>query len=242
MYNQPDPYAAPAVDPYNQIPIAQTAGYVPTGQTLMSQEGITKWLQNPKEIIKEITLKLQGREFNKETKSYQQVRPPLLSEEGVKIVVASLDFHINRVVTLSNFDEHMINIMSYEAIIAIANSLQQNWVKSGIIRDPLPDYSLHVEVGTVYLPNNHIAFTRNGKVINIMQPRFDSSLFKLVVDNVDHIIYANLRRAEGGKERKFLTMITQESIQKIERDGGSEQKEGGIGSKIFGFPSLFGKK
>ncbi len=235
MSNGVDQYGGLAGDPYNQGPIG--SGYIPTGQPLIGQEGLTKWLQNPKEIIKEVIHKLQGLQYDKATKSYLQVRPPLLEEEGIRIIAASLDFHINRVITLSDFEEEMVNMMSYEIIIAIANSLQQNWVKAGIFRDPLPKISKMPGVKIVYLPVNLIAFVKGTKVISILEPRFDSSLYKIIIDNVDHIIFANISRAKGGKERRFLTMITQESIQKIEREGGAGQSDGMM-SKIMGGISL----
>lgn len=215
-------------------------GYVPSNQPLISQEGITKWLQNPKEIIRDIGLKLRGLEYNKQTKSYEKIREPLLLEHGIKSILSTLDFHINRTITLSNLEDITINRMAFDIIIALAATLQQDWVRCGLIKEKLPYYMDDKETNTIFLPNNHIVFTRKNKVIKILIPSFDVARYKLILKNLDNIIYSNLRRAKDGGERNFLTKITTEQIQSIKRDA-PEQSGGGAMSKLLGVPPLFKK-
>ncbi len=216
----------------------QEYSYVPPQTPLIAQEGITKWLQNPKEIIRDIGLKLRGLEYNKKTKAYEQVRDPLLSEHGIKLILSTLDFHINRTVTLSNLDETMVNKMALTITIAMANHLQQDWVKAGLQKEELPVYTKERGVKTIILKNNIIIITHNHKVVRKIIPNFDLARYKLIVKNIDDILFSNLSRAKDGGERRFLTKITTEHVQSIKRD--TPEKEGGIMSKALGMPaSLF---
>ena len=61
------------VDPYATTVAGMGASYVPTSGAIIQQEGVTEWLQNPREVIKEITLKLKGLEYNKATKQYVRI-------------------------------------------------------------------------------------------------------------------------------------------------------------------------
>lgn len=235
----------PTVDAYttalNSGLGGSSSSYIPTtSSALIQQEGVTKWLQNPKEIIREITIKLKGLEYDKTSKRYVKVHNQLLTDEGIEIIIATLNFHINKTITLSNIDEKMVNDMALEIHIALASALHQNWVRAGLIKEPLPSIAHDDKTIIVYLQNNHIILARDGKIIKTIVPRFNSSLYKVILNNLDHIIYANLRRAKDGGERNFLKTITTEQIQQVKRDD-MQQPGGGLMNKFLGVPSLFKK-
>lgn len=243
--NMADPYSLDqlsSMDPTGSLGLQpQGFGYVPTQGALIQQEGLTKWLQNPKEILKEIAMKLKGLEYNRQTKSYIRLHNQLLSDEGIEIILATLNFHINKTITLSNIDELMINFMALEIHGALASSLHQNWVRAGLLKEPLPPISKDKDVKIVYLPNNYIILSRKNRILQVIIPRFNSSLYKVILSNLDHIIYANLRRAKDGGERNFLTKITTEQVQSIRREDDGSKQDGGMLNKFLGVPSLFKK-
>lgn len=230
-----------ATSPFASAPSYGQAGYIPSTPTLFQQEGITKWLQSSKEIKKEIELKLRGVEYNRHEKRFEQIRPAIISEYGISLIMTTLDFHINKTVTLSKFTEDNVKIMCMNIMIALISALQQFWVKFGLYKESLPKSSSLPGMNIIILQNDTIMITKDHTVLRQIIPTFDHAKYNLILANLNDIIYATMMRAENGGERNFLTKITTEQIQSIKRDSIDQRQDGGMFSKLTGFPGLFKK-